>query len=89
MTNYTSKIKRELQRVYKQVFSPKLTLARLATRYLNFYNGFSYDFEKNGEKDLVRKLSKLDLETIFDVGSNVGEWSQIALEFFPRAKIHM
>jgi FkbM family methyltransferase len=50
--------------------------------------GFSYDFHKNGEYELLSKLQELKPLCIFDVGANVGEWTRIALEKFPAATIH-
>lgn len=70
----------------KQILARKLaTACRL---YLNYYRGFSYDFLKNGEHDLLRKLGALPFRTVFDVGSNVGDWALTARKFFPAATIH-
>ena len=52
-------------------------LAKFCRAYLNYYNDYSYDFYKNGEEDLLRKLSPLNFGTVFDVGSNLGEWAKI------------
>jgi FkbM family methyltransferase len=84
----SEKLNREAKRLYGQLTNPRATLARRASRYLDSYNGYSYDFEKNGEKELVKKLSKLDPRTVFDVGANVGDWATMALESFPNAIVH-
>lgn len=63
-------------------------LDKAARKYLNYRNNFSYIFTKNGELALMKKLKKLDIKTIFDVGANSGEWAVIAEEVFPRASIH-
>jgi FkbM family methyltransferase len=61
---------------------------KVARKYLNYRNNFSYIFSKNGELVLMKKLKKLDIKTIFDVGANTGEWAVIAEEVFPQASIH-
>lgn len=63
-------------------------MARLATKYLDFYNGFSYHFKKNGEEDLILKFRMFNPKVVFDVGANIGEWTQIALDTFPSSNIH-
>jgi FkbM family methyltransferase len=63
-------------------------LALCCERYLQYHNGFSYDFDKNGERDLLEKLSRLSGSIIFDVGANIGDWALTAEKFFPNAKIH-
>lgn len=79
-------------RILRGVRSPRATLkrrlARLCEKYLNYYNGYSYNFRKNGERDLLRKVSKLDPRVVFDVGSNVGDWALISRRVFPGAEIH-
>lgn len=84
----SEKLDREAKRLYGQITNPRATLARRASRYLDSYNGYSYDFEKNGEKELILKLSKLDPRTVFDVGANVGDWAMMALKNFPNAIVH-
>ena len=63
-------------------------LAKFCRAYLNYYNDYSYDFYKNGEEDLLRKLSPLNFGTVFDVGSNLGEWAKIAKSYFKNSKIY-
>lgn len=48
---------------------------------------FRWEFGVTGELYLMRQLSG-KLKTIFDVGSNVGEWTRLAREFNPEAQIH-
>lgn len=62
--------------------------AKICQRYLDRYNGYSYDFFKNGESDLLIKLVSLNPKIVFDVGANVGDWSAIAHQLFPAATIH-
>lgn len=51
-------------------------------------NGFSYDMEKNGELSLLYRVRSLEPRTVFDVGANVGKWTNAALNAFPSAEIH-
>ena len=61
---------------------------RFCQRYIKRYEGFSYDFETNGERLLVDNLSRFNFDTVFDVGANVGSWTRMASERFPGATIH-
>lgn len=45
------------------------------------------EFSLTGEDRLLESL-KGNLNTIFDVGSNIGEWTRMAREFHPDADIH-
>ncbi len=57
----------------------------------NFYNhleNLNYQFETNGEERILQILKNFDVETIFDVGANVGNWSKVALSIFKDADIH-
>lgn len=56
--------------------------------YVRKKEGFSYDFGKNGEQWLLKKLEPLDFKTVFDVGANVGGWSRQAAGHFRDARIH-
>jgi len=60
----------------------------IAKKFILIYEGFSYAFEKNGEKRLLEALEDSKVNTIFDVGANVGGWTEIALHQFPNAKVH-
>jgi len=42
----------------------------------------------NGERDAVMRLAGAGNPVIFDVGSNVGDWSALTLALFPTATIH-
>jgi FkbM family methyltransferase len=46
------------------------------------------EFNRTGEAWLLNQLSSLPLTTIFDVGSNQGEWTKLARQSFPLATIH-
>ena len=49
----------------------------------------NYEFNISGEHQLMEKLSGIELHTIFDVGSNIGEWTKMVRAFQPNANIHM
>lgn len=64
------------------------SIARLARRYVDLYNGDNdCDMETNGELHLLQQCLP-QCETIFDIGSNVGECTVMALRIKPAAKIH-
>lgn len=85
MTGYDNRIWPKVQRT---VANPKRAVASLCQRYLDAYNGYSYDFFKNGESDLLRRSRVLNPSCVFDVGANVGDWTKIALEELPGSVIH-
>jgi FkbM family methyltransferase len=47
-----------------------------------------YDFMENGERDMLARAVEADAPVFFDVGANLGDWSALALELFPKATIH-
>lgn len=75
-------------KVLKATTDPKYFCYILARKYVQWYEGFSYRFEDNGEQLLIEILSKESINVVFDVGANVGEWTEIALHNFPGATIH-
>lgn len=67
----------------------KRKLAGACRRYLNYYNDYSYKFDKNGELELIQRVAQLQPKTVFDVGANVGKWSQEAIRYFGTdCKVH-
>jgi FkbM family methyltransferase len=59
------------------------------------YENFDYDFYKNGEFGLLKRLASGNYSgstdvpyVIFDVGANVGHWTINASEIFPTAVLH-
>ena len=60
----------------------------VAKKYINFFEGFSYNFEKNGEKRFLDELAQANIKIVFDVGSNIGEWCQIVDDVFQSPEIH-
>jgi FkbM family methyltransferase len=64
-------------------------LRHLAHWYLQFYyDQHTDDFATNGEAYLINSLKSFNINCIFDVGANVGEWSFMAYKEFPNASIH-
>lgn len=76
------------QMLLKKITNPKYAIYSWAKRYIRKYEGFSYRFEKNGEKVLINRLRDFDIKTVFDVGANVGDWTSMALANFPDAEVH-
>ena len=79
---------RLVRRLYQFRQDPRQALLSLLESAKHRLRGFSYDFHKNGEYQLLRRLEGLEIRTVFDVGSNVGDWARIANQTFPSAKIH-
>jgi len=75
-------------RIARELKSPLSALAKIAQLYIYWESGFSYDFKRNGEKRLIQKLQPFEFRTVFDVGANVGQWSEVALSHFPYAEVH-
>ncbi len=63
-------------------------VARVCQSYLAAYHNADYDFASNGELFVLRTLSRFPIETVFDVGANVGEWTRAAAAAFPEAAIY-
>jgi FkbM family methyltransferase len=53
------------------------------------HENLDYNFDTNGERVLLKKLSTLRFSTIFDVGGNVGDYSVMLREYFPGAELHI
>ncbi|QDD00472.1 FkbM family methyltransferase [Candidatus Methylopumilus planktonicus] len=68
--------------------NPKFAIYALSKKYIKYYEGFSYNFTKNGEEFLLNSLKNESINVVFDVGANTGEWTKIALNKFKKAKIH-
>jgi len=47
------------------------------------------EFRIHGQEWLLKRLSsELDLKVVFDVGSNIGEWSRMVRQIYPNGEIH-
>jgi len=64
-------------------------LYKKAQRYIKSYEGYSYDFNKNGEELILKKLKKFNFKTVFDVGANLGEWTKKATKELKNPTIHI
>ena len=78
----------KFKKVLGLLSNPKYLLYRISQKYIKNYEGFSYNFENNGELRLIKKLKNQDINVIFDVGANVGDWTSMAIENFPRSRLH-
>lgn len=75
-------------RLRKAVRDPRAILIKVLQKGIDSLRGYSYDFDKNGERELLSRLAALKPAVVFDVGCNVGEWSQTAARYFPNARVH-
>jgi FkbM family methyltransferase len=60
----------------------------LARAYVKIYENNNNDHKTNGEERVLNCLGKMGVKTIFDVGSNVGDWSLLAQKHNSNAQIH-
>lgn len=65
-------------------------LNKLSILIHRLYENHNYDFFTNGEKIVLKKIksSNLEFDIIFDVGANVGSWSLMFSNLFPKSKIY-
>ena len=63
-------------------------LDKRAEHYLRRRKNFNYDSKQNGEFELLIRLKKTDVRTVFDVGANQGLWTLESRELFPFAHTH-
>jgi FkbM family methyltransferase len=77
-----------LSKLRLKLRNPKQIIIRFAEKFIDRCNNFSYDFHKNGERELIFKLKSINPAVVLDVGANIGEWTKIALNSFPSASIH-
>ncbi len=62
---------------------------RALVRLHQLYENLDYDFGSNGERRVLERLAQSgEVSVIFDVGANVGTWTQMAADLFPAATIH-
>jgi len=59
----------------------------LIKKLINSYENKNNDHRTNGEFFVLRKLSQLKFNVIFDVGANIGNWSITAASIFPTSRI--
>jgi FkbM family methyltransferase len=68
--------------------APFRAVRRLARSYLDMDAGRCFVPALNGEANLLRVVGDEQARVVFDVGANVGDWTELALPHFPRAQIH-
>ncbi len=76
--------------VIKQVPLLNKGVYSFSKRYIDVYRDYSYNFSRNGEAAIVRKLADIlpPQAVVFDVGANKGAWAQAVRESLPQAQIH-
>jgi hypothetical protein len=57
-------------------------------RYQSWYGNVNYDLESNGEGAVLDTVARFAPRVIFDVGANVGDWSQAAASRCSTAALH-
>lgn len=61
---------------------------RLCRRYVNYYNGDNNcDIRSNGEWRWMKEVIP-ECTTVFDVGANIGDWTDMALHFNRLLTVH-
>ena len=66
----------------------KYYLYKKAHKYIKNYEGYSYDFHKNGEEFLLKKLNKFNIKVVFDVGANLGDWTKKVTKLLKEPTVH-
>ena len=51
-------------------------------------NNLNWDMQNNGELRVLECLEVVNPATIFDVGANVGDWSLLVSNLYPKCEIH-
>lgn len=75
-------------RLRKAWDDPRALGVKLLQGAIDSLRGYSYDFDRNGERRLLEAMARLSPRTVFDVGANVGDWSLVAAQLMPAAHIH-
>src|SRR5262245_2384405 len=63
-------------------------LAQFCQQFVHVYKGWNYNIEVNGERWLLRQMAAFKPSTVFDVGSNQGDWTAAVLAELPTALVH-
>lgn len=62
--------------------------AAFAQKSVEAWKNRHYDVHVNGEAALLAALAPFQPRVLFDVGANIGEWSEVATKALPAAMIH-
>lgn len=76
------------ERLQKAWDDPRALGVKLLQGAIDHLRGYSYDFDRNGERRLLERMAALRARTVFDVGANVGDWTLAAAQLLPDAHIH-
>ena len=63
-------------------------VGKIASAWIKGMANYSYNINLNGEMRALKILGRHGMATIFDVGANVGEWSELAASANPGASVH-
>jgi FkbM family methyltransferase len=70
------------------LLSKSETISRLSKKIVDYsQNENNCEIESNGELDFIKK-NKQDFKIIFDVGANVGEWTDLVSKIAPETLIY-
>jgi len=84
-------LKNKMKKILKKILyllskSDKLSI--LSKKIVDYHrNENNCEIETNGEGDFIKKNSK-HFDVVFDVGANIGEWSNLIGETLPNSKIY-
>jgi FkbM family methyltransferase len=56
--------------------------------FLRKINNVNFNSKYNGEDRILKILSKKCIQVIFDVGANIGDFTNSAFTYFPKSEIH-
>lgn len=70
---------------HNPVLKPLAGLGRSVNR---LYENRNHDLQSNGELNVLKKLSRFNPTTIFDVGANIGDYATLAIENCKQARIY-
>lgn len=81
-------------RLHRRLSAPSALMDRLGQMGLRFFlyrENLYFDPELNGEHNLLRRLKHLGFESkaVFDIGANVGRWTEEAMVLWPAARYHL
>ncbi len=64
------------------------TITQCTYIFHRFLNNKNFDMKSNGELRVLKILAQSDPKCVFDVGANIGEWSQLMSKICPTCTIH-
>lgn len=87
----TNIMKKILLNAFDRIPPDNPLLFKIAQRYVDRHNGENNsNSTTNGEEKILKEiLPKLARGVVFDVGANVGNWSDFALSVEPSLKLHL